>query len=208
MKKTESAKSIFLVTALALVMGGSVSAASKKKKTNKKKTSEPAIEQEAEPADVSDADFIKLPSEKGERSFFQKISPEILAGVQNGSPESLKSAMASMRQKKADYDDAEKVLAVVAAEIMRIVWPYEKITWDIPEAPNDNPYIGALETVRHGHFDSSTGNVDFLATLLPAIVIMNPSSNSSVLEPCEDALVKALAMQPDSVLANYLMAVL
>lgn len=208
MKKIKSVKSIFLITALSLLIEGSLSAASKKKKTNKKKNSEPVVEQEAEAADVSGADFIKLPSEKVERSFFQKISPEILSGVQNGSPEALKAAMASMRQKKTEYDDAEKVLAVVAAEIMRIVWPYEKITWDIPEAPNDNPYIGALETVRHGLFDSSTGNVDFLSTLLPAIVIMNSSSNSSVIEPCEDALVKALAMQPDSVLANYLMAVL
>ena len=109
-------------------MEGSLSAASKKKKTNKKKNSEPVVEQEAEAADVSGADFIKLPSEKVERSFFQKISPEILSGVQNGSPEALKAAMASMRQKKTEYDDAEKVLAVVAAEIMRIVWPYEKIT--------------------------------------------------------------------------------
>ena len=100
---------------------------------------------------------------KNQREFFSKVSSEVLTRVQNGSPESIREAMSLMRQKGGEYDECEKVLAVVSAEIMKLVWPSEKINWDIPEVTEDNPYTGAISSARQGVFDSSTGNVDFLA---------------------------------------------
>ena len=58
-----------------------------------------------------------------------------------------------MRKKSSDFDESEKVLAVVSAEIMKLVWPSEKITWDIPSVSHDNPYIGAIDSVKQGVFD-------------------------------------------------------
>ncbi len=198
-------------------MDGSLSAASKKKNSKKKKAETPVVvEVEAEgvagSAEISEStetpdDSIKLPSAKVQRSFFYKIDDSIMAGIHNGSPDSLRAAMSALRQKGSEYEENEKVLAAVAADIMKLVWPSEKITWDIPAVSSDNPYTGAIESVRQGIFDSSTGNVDFLTTLLPAIVIVN-TTDSAICASCETALTSALAMQPDSVLANYLMAVL
>ena len=189
-------------------MDGSLSAASKKKNSKKQKE-EIQVVTEIEPEGMvgSTADSIKLPSAKVQRSFFYKIDDSVMDGIYKGSPDSLRSAMSALRQKGSEYEENEKVLAAVAADIMKLVWPSEKITWDIPAVSSDNPYTGAIESVRQGIFDSSTGNVDFLTTLLPAIVIVN-TTDSAICASCETALTSALAMQPDSVLANYLMAVL
>ncbi len=217
MKKTFFWKTGVLLIAAVCGLNSPVFSASKKKK--KSKNPEPAkVETEAESAATTDSELksdenlddtsytIKLPAGKNQRDYFSKINPEVLSGVQNGSPESLREAMSIMRQKSGEYDEPEKVLAVVSAEIMKLVWPSEKITWDIPVVTEDNPYTGALSSVKQGVFDSSTGNVDFLATLLPALVIVNTTSDLSIIDSCEKALGNALELQPGSALANYLMA--
>ena len=191
----------------ALILSSPAFSASKKKK--KSKNEEPAkVEAPAEESQQTSLDdtsySIKLPSAK--RDFFYKIDAAVLTGVQNGSPDSLREAMSLMRKKSIEFDESEKVLAAVSAEIMKLVWPSEKITWDIPVITDENPYMGAISSVKQGVFDSSTGNVDFLTTLLPALVIMNNNSDISILEPCENAIQTALQIQSDSVLANYLMA--
>lgn len=191
----------------ALILSSPAFSASKKKK--KSKNEEPAkVEAPAEESQQTSLDdtsySIKLPSAK--RDFFYKIDAAVLTGVQNGSPDSLREAMSLMRKKSIEFDESEKVLAAVSAEIMKLVWPSEKITWDIPVITDENPYMGAISSVKQGVFDSSTGNVDFLTTLLPALIIMNNNSDISILEPCENAIQAALQIQSDSVLANYLMA--
>ncbi len=196
----------------ALILSSPAFSASKKKK--KSKNEEPAkvetpVEQiaQAEQAAVDDTSYsIKLPSGKNQREFFSKIDATVLHDVYNGSPDSLRQAMSLLRKKSVEYDETEKILALVSAEIMKLVWPSEKITWDIPSVTEDNPYTGAISSVKQGVFDSSTGNVDFLTTLLPALVILNNSTDISLYDPCENALQAALKIQSDSVLANYLMA--
>ena len=191
----------------AFLLSSPVFSASKKKK--KSKTPEPekveeAVEVQTEVDDTSYS--IKLPSGKNQRDYFAKVNPEVLKGVYNGSPETLREAMALMRQKGGEYEECEKVLAAVSAEIMKLVWASEKITWDIFPVSDDNPYMGAISSVKQGVFDSSTGNVDFLTIMLPALVIVHTSSDVSIYDSCENALNSALRLQPDSVLANYLMA--
>ena len=209
MKKTFWTKAGFLFLAAVLIISSPAFSASKKKKKGKNaepeqaKVETPAVQE----TPVDDTSYsIKLPSGKNQRDFFSKVDSNVMKGVYNGSPEALREAMSLMRHKSGDFEDCEKVLAVVSAEIMKLVWPSEKITWDIPAVSDDNPYTGAISSVKQGVFDSSTGNVDYLATLLPALVITNSGSDLSIIDSCEKALKSALELQPDSVLANYLMA--
>lgn len=185
----------------AFLIGSPVFSASKKKSKTTTSEAEKTVTEDK----VDDTSY-KLPAAKNQRNYFAKVNPSVLKNVQKGSPESLREAMSLMRQKSGEYEEYEKVLAVVAAEIMKLVWPSEKITWDIPEVTVDNPYTGALSSVKQGVFDSSTGNVDFLTILLPALVIVNSTSDISILDSCEKALKAALDLQSDSVLANYLLS--
>ena len=208
MTKSFGKKSTVLLFAAALTLCSSVYSAPKKKKSKQSaKVTQEASPVQQESISTESADSIKLPSVKNQRTYFYKIDPAIMADVENGSPESLRSAIATLRQTYgSELDEAGKVLVYVASEIMKLVWPSEKINWDIPSVTEETPYTGALNSVRQGIFDSSTGNVDFLSTLLPALVILNNSADISVYENCETAVKAALEIKSDSVLANYIMA--
>ncbi len=177
-------------------------------KTEKKKPpkteEKPAVEVEA-PATESPAQTVKLPSQK--RTFFYKIDSSIVADVENGSPQSLRQAMTKIRKNESEYDETEKVLIAVSTQIMKTLWPSEKITWETFEVSNQNPYLGAIESAEMGVFDTSTGNTDFLTTILPAIVLLKPTASESVYESCEVAIKKALELNKESVFANYLYGV-
>ena len=166
-----------------------------------------AAEQENISISTESGDSVKLPSVKTQRTYFSKIDSSIMADIENGSPDSLRNAVASLRRSTdLEMDEAAKVLAFVASDIMKIVWPSEKVNWDIPVAPEDNPYIGALNSVKQGVFDLSTGNVDFLSTLLPSLVIFNKAYDFSALDNCEKAAKAALELRNNSVLANYVLS--
>jgi len=110
-------------------------------------------------------DSVKIETQK--RTFFYKIDSSVLKSVEDGSPEKLKTAMQTIRKRESEYEENEKVLIYVAAEIMKTLWPSEKVSWDVFPVSNANPYVGAIEMAEQGVFDKSTGNTDFLSTLLP-----------------------------------------
>lgn len=196
-------------------MCSSVFCASKKKKKNSEPAPEPApvVEQQEQTSNQNEETFnleqdaasLKLPSKK--RTYFYKINQEILDQVEEGTPYSIRSAMSLLRQTSSNYEENEKVLMAVCADILKIVYPSEKISWDVLPASEDNPYVGALKSVKQGIFDSSTGNVDFLTTILPALVVVK-TSDSTIYAQCQTAIEKSLAINPNSVLACYLMGVL
>ena len=201
-------KVLFLFTLLVFTGSNFVFSAPKKEKKNKKnKNTEQVEEQPVVQAAENEEEGVKLPSNAKTRTFFYKIDEDIIAGVENGSPFSIKNAVTRIKKTEGDYLDNEKVLIFIASSIMEIVWPSEKITWEKVEAPEDNPYSGAVKSARNGVFDSSTGNVDFLATILPAIVMLVPNTNQNVYAQCVDSIAAALEKNPESVLANYLAGV-
>lgn len=195
---------------------GSIFCASKKNSAKNKTAANVAEETQIQENDsnenLSTDGAIKLSSQK--RTFFYKIDENILSEVENGSPESLRGAMQQIKKPLGDYEENEKTLISVATEIMKNVWPSQKITWENVAPTGENPYLGAINSAKQGLFDSSTGNADFLSTLLPAVVLVNPtmnrvnSQNQKIFAECLDAIEKALNLNQNSVLANYLMAVL
>ena len=207
-----------------VLLGNEVFCASKKTKKKSKKTEQKTeVQQEQENKEnidlineeIIDGQAVKLPAQK--RTFFYKIDEQIVKEVENGSPESLKNAMQLIKKSSEEYEENEKVLISIAVQIMKIVWPSQKITWEQPVTDIENPYIGAINSAKQGVFDSSTGDVDFLSTILPALVLLSPviaqskeinNTNQEILENCRNAIQKAMEVNQNSVLAHYLMGVL
>ena len=207
-----------------VLLGSEVFCASKKTKKKSKKTEQKTeVQQEQENKEnielineeIIDGQAVKLPAQK--RTFFYKIDEQIVKEVENGSPESLKNAMQLIKKSSEEYEENEKVLISIAVQIMKIVWPSQKITWEQPVTDIENPYIGAINSAKQGVFDSSTGDVDFLSTILPALVLLSPviaqskeinNTNQEILENCRNAIQKAMELNQNSVLAHYLMGVL
>lgn len=224
--KTVFKKTFFLILFIVLLGNEAFCAVkkSKKKTKNTEQQTESQQEQKNQENDeyidinndeVIDNQAIKLPVQK--RTFFYKIDEQIVKEVENGSPESLKNAMQLIKKSYEEYEENEKVLISIAVQIMKIVWPSQKISWKQPETNIENPYIGAINSAKQGIFDSSTGDVDFLSTILPALVLLSPvvtqtnelkNSYNSVFESCQNSIQKAMQFNQNSVLAHYLMGVL
>ena len=155
-------------------------------------------------ADPSDAVSIALP-ERVNRSYFGTVSPQILENVEIGSPDSLKTAI---NQLKNQSGETEKVLLYVTTSVLQIVWPSEAGQVAVSEVSVANAYTGAIASARDGVYDSSTGNTDFLAKVLPSLVLITSKTRSDYYEQAKSDLMSALQERADSVLANYLLGVL
>ncbi|MBQ9630232.1 MAG: hypothetical protein IJR49_01435 [Treponema sp.] len=142
------------------------------------------------------------------RTYFSSISSDIMALAEEGSPKSIRSAISLLRKADRNYSEQEKVLLVVLDSIMKIVWPSEKVEWDVPSLEINTPYTGAIESARQGIYDLSTGNVDFFTILLPSLVLVFENDVSRYAASAEQALQVSLSMRNDSVLALYLLALL
>lgn len=201
-------KLIILFILTAVFCSGAYSA--KKKKADKKaaETEIQTSEENAVSFDDGSEDSVKLPSGK-KRTYFSKIAPEILAGVENGSPASLRAAMTKIRKNESEYTENERVLIAVAADIMKLAWQSERVTWDVFEVREENPYTGAINSAKNGIYDSSTGNVDFLTMVLPSLVFLTTNSiPEDYVVQAQKSLLDALFTSEDSVLANYLIGIL
>ena len=162
----------------------------------------------SEEAEVSGAeeelDSIKLPQAVKPKSYFSKIDQEVVKNVELGSPQSLTLAMTALKKNEADYAESEKVLIYIASQLMTILWPSQKITWNVYETSEDTPYTAALNSVKKGIYDTSTANKDFLSTFLPTLVYLTPNITANVQAQCGQGLLDSLKMNPQSVAANYL----
>lgn len=148
---------------------------------------------------------ISIPSAK--RTYFSKIPHEIMEGIEQGSPASIRQALSSVRKSESEYSETERVLVNVANSIFQFAWPSQKISFEVPSYSEQNPYMGALNLAKEGFFDSSTGNTDFLSTLLPAMVLLYKGDLSeSVIDQCEKAVNDAFSFRETSVLGLYLKA--
>ena len=163
-----------------------------------------AGQEESYEPNEADAVSIAVP-ERVARSYFGFVAPQILANVEIGSPDSLKTAVTQLRNPR---DEAEQVLLFVAASVLQIVWPAEAGRVAIPETSIVNAYTGAIASARDGVYDTTTGNADFLAKVLPSLVLITSHSRSDYYARAQRDLTSALRDRADSVLANYLLGVL
>ena len=163
-------------------------------------------EYEAEPEEKT-AIQISNPDNKRNKNYtyFSRIDQSIMTEVEIGSPSSLRKAASSLRKIDTSDDESSKVLLAVEANIMQMVWPQERVDWESPSVNTETPYLGAIKSAKNGIYDVSTGNVDFLAILLPSLVILKVNDVRPFYQDSEKALLKCISMRNNSVLANYLL---
>ena len=190
-------KLIFLVTA-SLLLGLFPSCASKPKaeKTEVLETEEESLSS------------LPMYSENRYKPYFYGIPEDSLLDVENGSPASLRRAVAAIRKSDMDYQENERVLVFIASNIMQIVWPSERVDWEIPALTSETSYSGAIGSVKYGLFDTSTGKVDYLATLLPCLVVVKVDDVKPFFAEAERDLLGCLSTHKDSLLVNYLLGTL
>jgi len=158
-------------------------------------------------ADPSEAVSIAVPQKK-QSNFFAGIPAETVRLIENGSPASIKQAFALLRKDSSLYQENEKILLAVGRSIMNILWPSENINLENFDISSQNSYLGAIESAKQGIYDESTGNSDFLTLVLPSLVLVTSEARNDYYALSAQSLDKALELNEESVLANYLRGVL
>ena len=152
---------------------------------------------------------IGVPTIKKSQSYFYPLNADVVALVENGTPESIRKFYSTVyRTVKTDYTKQERVLLEISDAIMRIIWKSETLSMNYPEVDFSNPYTAAIDSAQKGIFDTSTGNSDFFTNLLPALVLFSGNSRTDYYENAETYIARALSLNSESVLANYMMGVL
>ncbi|MCQ2591595.1 MAG: tetratricopeptide repeat protein [Treponema sp.] len=211
-KRTRFTKAVLMTSLITFLFGENLFAAKKKNKTPAENDKKVEVQQTNEQTSMpenngtpEDGTSIRLPAaNRTKLTYFYKIDSEIVKAVENGSPDSIRWAMTKIRKSESDYSENEKVLIYVAASLFETLYPSEKRTWEVFEVAEENAYTGAIKSAKNGIFDSSTGNEDFLLTILPTLVMFNSSLNDKEYLNCEDSILKALEQQPESVISNYI----
>ncbi len=193
---------------LALACFFSSCASTPKKSAEEKELEELLSDDEEYVPEEGSAISIPIP-EQTSRSYFSTISQSVMELVYAGSQSSLKQAALSLRKAGNEgYAENEKILLVTVTEMLTMAYPSQSANWELPSVDRSNSYIGALDSAKNSIYDSSTGNSDFLTLVLPSFVLFKNNSVSSYYEQSYRSLSEALSLKPDSVIANYLMALL
>ena len=141
-------------------------------------------------------------------TYFAYLPPQISSDMENASPASLRKAVSAVRQLDSLYEDNNRVLLLIASNIMQMVWISERVDWETPSVSFASIYLGAIQSAKNGLYDTSTGKVDYLSVILPSLVVVRANDVSSFFGQAQSDLEACLRIRPDSVLANYLMGTL
>ena len=71
-------------------------------------------------------------TQESRKSYFSRIDESIMKDVENALPASLKRAASSIRKSENELSEQEKVLLLVISNMMKILWPDERIDWESP----------------------------------------------------------------------------
>ena len=157
----------------------------------------------------SSDDGVSLGKTQGrEKTYFSRIDESIMKDIENALPSSLKRASSTIRKSENELTEQEKVLLLVISNMMKILWPDERIDWESPSNVPETSYIAAIKSSQEGIYDTSTGNVDFLSSVLPSLVVLKVSDVSDFYAKAQSDLKYALSLNSDSFLAYYLLGIL
>jgi cytochrome c-type biogenesis protein CcmH/NrfG len=136
------------------------------------------------------------------------LDQAVLSLLETGSPDSIRQAVERINADPRGMTDQNRVALAVAGELMKILYPLERITWPSPAIPDTGVWIGAIKAARQGAYDYGAGSSDFLALVLPSLVLSVTNAPGDYYAEAEAALKKAASGNDRSVLPPYLLALL
>lgn len=124
----------------------------------------------------------------------------VVSRLERGTPESIREAVNLVRQDSKGMTDRNRVFLALAGELMKILYPLEPVDWQLPSIPDGNPWLQAVRSSRMGVYDYNTGNADFLARVLPSLVLVISPTSVDFYPEAAKALEDAAVRNPSSVL--------
>jgi uncharacterized protein HemY len=168
-------------------------------------TEEETVQEEIK-AETDNLRMISLPVI--EKKPFQDIDKEIILNMETGTYNSLKNAVTKLRKADMEYTEDEAVLLYTASSMMEILFPEQKINWQVPQASAEHSYVASVLSAKKGVYDFSSPLEDCLSCILPSLLLVTVPSVQNYYQDAETALKKALNFNSESVLARYFLGLL
>ncbi len=141
---------------------------------------------------------------------FYLSDASVLADIEFGSPESLRQASSRLKRTDDNYSDDEATLLFISSAIMNFAWPQQKANWSTPVKVPVNSYMEIVNSLRQGVYDgpSEPDTADFLSLTVPSLLACSATTSTSWYESSLSDLQKAESLNPDSLLLQYLLALM
>ena len=166
----------------------------------------PEVVQPEENPATSDSGTL-LPSIQKKKTYFEFPDSSIMMDAEIGSPQAIKNVVSKLRKASGKYSEEESVLFAVLQTIASTVWPSETINFPILDSLPENVYVGIIDYIQKGIYDTNAGKSDFFTLILPTVILCS-TSQTSFLQDAEANLLEALEKNESSVLVHYLLGIL
>lgn len=167
------------------------------------------VEEEVSPKTTVEPSTVVLPAVRQKTTYFSNIDAAVMENAIKGSPASLKEAAAALHKAdEASYSEEEIVLLYLMSSIMKYAWPSENIPWTVPSSLPDNNYTAAVESVKMGVYDTSSGSEDFFALVIPSLLLCSQKDRTGFFDDSKKALDEAMSRYNNSILLHYLYGIL
>ena len=134
---------------------------------------------------------------------------QILAEIEKGTPASLRSAVSRVKQIGTKATDYENILFYVADSLYSIVFPNERVSWEPPKTTKDSVYVSAIESAKAGAYAfGAAKDGDFLSLILPSLILLTAPTVNNFYPESENALLQAVKLNNQSLIAHYLLGIL
>lgn len=137
------------------------------------------------------------------------VSAGVLSLIEYCTPATLSQAASELLNGKSPSMLSGKKQAALAlcGHLMSILFPLETWNYPIPVNPVIDPYLDSVASAKIGVYDYNSGNFDYLSLTLPSLVLLY-SPRDAYFSDARESLEKALSINPEGLLAGYLLGVL
>lgn len=150
--------------------------------------------------------ILSLPSHTG---FVLRYTDSFVQlNLEQATPASLRRAVERL------YDTSHKLTAekqfqlILAARLMKLLYPLEIVDWNVPGYKNNNQYLEALTKIENGIYPQTLGTSSFFDAIIPAIILTKGMGGKEYGTVLENRLFTARNINSQSVLPFYLLGLL
>ncbi|NLM01582.1 MAG: tetratricopeptide repeat protein [Treponema sp.] len=137
------------------------------------------------------------------------IDKSIIKNIEIGSLSSLKNAVSKLLRPELNYTEQEIILLHTATKMLHILFPQEKINWELPElGKSTSNYIASINSAQKGVYDYSSVQVDCLSCALPSLILITVPSVTNYYYEAEQALKAAIEFNNETFFAKFLLGLL
>ena len=133
-----------------------------------------------------------------------QLDEAALASLELGTPDGIRAAVSRISY-SAGMSDLNRLILFLAAELMAVLYPLDRVTWDVPSVPDQDTYARIIRAAKQGIADFSGGE-GFFPLVLPALALFYATEASLPLDQMDSALARANGINPSSALPPWFRA--